>query len=385
MIYGWNVDNSQLMTSYSLTILWHERQRYLAAVLAVGFSALLVALQCGLVVGMLSFATLPIEMTKADIWVGGPALASMDLGTPIPERFIARLSTNPEVERCEVYLQAFTSWFRRDGTSELCMVTGSRLGSGALGAVDKLTPELRSRLAEPGAVVIDESDRGRLGVKGIGDVGEIAGRRVHVVGMVNGLRGLLGTRIFCSIQTARRLLDLKTNQTIFLLARCHTPSDASAVIRRLRAAYSDLSAYSSADFAWRTRIHWLTKTKAGIALGCAALLGLLVGAVITSQTLSAAAAASRREYAVLRALGIPRWRLGSLILVKSFWVGVIGTLFALPLAFVLGHAAEMLGVKVMLPAWLLLGTVAITMVMALASSLGALRQVQVLEPVTLLR
>ncbi len=371
--------------SYSLTILWHERQRYLAAVLAVAFSALLVSLQCGLVVGMLSFATLPIDYTHADIWVGGPALASIDLGTPIPERFVTRVAANPEVERCEVYVQAFSSWSRRDGTTELCMVTGSRLGNGSLGAVDKLTPELRSRLAEPGAVVIDESDSGRLGITGVGDVGEIAGRRVRVVGMVRGLRGLLGTRVFCSIETARRLLDLKTNQTIFFLARCRRATDPSVVVQRLRTSYSDMSAYTSADFAWHTRMHWLTKTKAGIALGCAAALGLLVGAVITNQTLSAAAAAAQREYAVLRALGIPRWRLGSLILAESFWVGVIGIVVALPFAFGLGEAAQVLGVKVTLPVWLLLGTIGITLLMALVSSVSALRLVHVLEPVQLLR
>jgi putative ABC transport system permease protein len=371
--------------SYSLTILWNERQHYLAAVLAVGFSVLLISLQCGLVVGMLSFATQTIDHTRADIWVGGPSLASIDLGTPIPESFVTRVVANPEVERCEVYLQAFSSWARRDGSTELCMVTGSRLGMGALGAVDKLTPELRSRLAEPGAVVIDETDCERLGVSGVGELGEIAGRRVRVVGLVRGLRGLLGTRVFCSIETARGLLGLKTNQTIFLLVRCRTPADARTVVERLRAAYSDLTAYTSADFAWRSRMHWLTKTKAGIALGCAALLGLLVGAVVTGQTLLAAAAAAQREYAVLRAQGIPRWRLGSLILVESFWVGMIGIILALPAAFVLGEGVQVLGVKVLLPAWLLGGTVAITLVMALASSVAALRLVRMLEPAMLLR
>jgi hypothetical protein len=58
---------------------------------------------------------------------------------------------------------------------------------------------------------------------------------------------------------------------------------------------------------------------------------------------------------------------------------------ALPLAFMLGEGAQVLGVKVMLPAWLLMGTVAITLLMALVSSVTALRVVHVLEPVTLLR
>jgi putative ABC transport system permease protein len=371
--------------SYSLTILWNERQRYLPAVVAVSFSAVLILLQCGLVVGMLSFASLPIDRTHADIWVGGPALTSVDAGTPIPESFLARVAAHPEVDRCEVYLQAFSSWSRRDGGTELCMVTGSRLGTGALGAMDNLTPELRGSLAEPGAVAIDESDCARLGVTRVGDLGEIAGRRVRVVGMVSGQRGLLGTRVFCSIETARQLLGLKPNQTIFVLARCRTPADAPTVVRRLRAAYPDLSAYTSAELSWRSRLHWLIKTKAGIALGCAAALGLVVGLVTTSQTLLAAAAAEQREYAVLRAQGISRWRLGSLIVAESFWVGVIGTVLALPIAFALGQGAEVLGLKVILPVWLLVSTVTSTLLMALASSLAAVRLVQRVEPVMLLR
>ena len=71
-------------------------------------------------------------------------------------------------------------------------------------------------------------------------------------------------------------------------------------------------------------MHWLITTKAGIAVGFTALLGLLVGAVVTSQTLYAATAASQREFATLRAMGIPKWRLKLNVLVQSFWVGLFG-------------------------------------------------------------
>ena len=84
------------------------------------------------------------------------------------------------------------------------------------------------------------------------------------------------------------------------------------------------SIFTRDQFSFQSRWHWLTKTKAGIALGCAALLGLLVGAVVTSQTLYAATAASLKEYAVLRAMGIPRWRMALTVLAQSFWVGVAG-------------------------------------------------------------
>src|SRR5205814_1959244 len=111
-------------------------------------------------------------------------------------------------------------------------------------------------------------------------------------------------------------------------------------------------------------MHWLFKTKAGIALGYAALLGLLVGGVVTSQTLYVATVASLREFALLRAMGIPRWRIAGLVLAQSFWIGVLG--------LVLGYAAlqgaqvlaDALGVSVLLPWKLQVATAVITMATA---------------------
>ena len=34
--------------------------------------------------------------------------------------------------------------------------------------------------------------------------------------------------------------------------------------------------------------------------------------------------AALREYAVLRALGIPRWRMAGLVMAQSLWVGLAG-------------------------------------------------------------
>src|SRR5438132_3343693 len=172
--------------SYALATLWHERQRYLAGVLAVAFSALLIALQCGLLMGLFSITSLPIDHTNADVWMGAPEVLSVDLGRPIRESYLARLAGQPEVERTEIYLQGFAYWAKPDGGTELCMVIGSRLAEDALGAVKELSPELRARLTQPEAIVVDESDLGRLGIKGVGDTAEVSGTRVKVVGLSGG-------------------------------------------------------------------------------------------------------------------------------------------------------------------------------------------------------
>jgi putative ABC transport system permease protein len=145
--------------SYSLSTLWYERQRFLPGVLAVGFSALLIALQCGLLLGLFSITSIPIDRSQADIWVGHPKVPSVDLGRPIPEAWMSYLAM-PEVERFEPYMEGFAYWDKPTGGMELCLVIGTRLGPDSLGAVNALTPAHRTALAEFGSVVMKASSAG---------------------------------------------------------------------------------------------------------------------------------------------------------------------------------------------------------------------------------
>ncbi len=310
--------------SYSLSTLWYERARFLPGVLAVAFSALLIALQCGLLLGLFSITSLPIDNTDADIWMGAPAVLSVDLGESIPCDYESYLANQPEVVRTETYMQGFSYWAKPGGGKELSMVIGSKLEPDSLGRVKKLTPDLCDKLTLPG-------------------------------------------------------------QTTYVLARCRSKDEARAVVDRMREQYHNLNVFTSDEFSLRSRMHWLTKTKAGIALGYAAALGLLVGAVVTYQTLSAATKASLREFAVLRALGIPRWRMAALVMSQSFWVGIIGVTLSLPAVYVLAVVADRLGVRVELRVDLLSAAAGITLVVALAAGLLALRALRQVEPATLLR
>src|SRR5438876_9672610 len=94
---------ARITMSYALATLWFERQRFLPGVLAVAFSALLIALQCGLLLGLFSITSLPIDETHADVWVGHPEVPSVDLGRPIAEAWKSYLAL-PEVERGAAYV-----------------------------------------------------------------------------------------------------------------------------------------------------------------------------------------------------------------------------------------------------------------------------------------
>ena len=92
---------------YSLKILWHGRNRFLPAVLAVSFSAVLIAVQLGVLLGTLAVTSKPIDHASAHIWVGIRDVPSIELGHPIPESWLFRLQAQPEVEDAEGYLYEF--------------------------------------------------------------------------------------------------------------------------------------------------------------------------------------------------------------------------------------------------------------------------------------
>jgi putative ABC transport system permease protein len=375
---------------YSLAIFLREFYRFLPAALAVTFSAVLIAVQCGVLLGFLAVSSRPIDRASADIWVGSRALVTLGFSDAIPEAWRDRLTAQPEITQVEPYYFGWSIWHRRSGATDQCYVIGSRLEEGALGAVPDQTAEIRRHLCKPGAVAVYDADLPLLGLEtGVGEVGEISGRRVEVVGrMAVGQKGAgIMPGVFTSLRTARILAPPEDDaeHVTYLLARCRDPRTSTLVARRLRWHYTDMTALTRDEFSLRTQLYWLTRTKAGLSLLFAALLGTVVGAVITSQTLYSAIISSLRQYAVLRALGIPRSRLRGLVLAQSLWVAIAGIALATPAIFGLSLAALKLGIDVLLPGWLLAATTVVAASMAIFSGLAVLPALRRAEPITLLR
>jgi putative ABC transport system permease protein len=376
--------------NYSLATLWHERPRFLPGIGAVAFSAVLIALQCGLLLGLFTITSIPVDHSSADVWVGSEKVLSVDLGRPLPMSMVSRIAGDDRVLAVEPCYNAYASLIKPDGGSELCIVIGCSLEDDSMGAVKELTPQMRDLLTEPNTIVIDESEKHRLGVRGVGDHVEINKTRVRIVGETKGLKSLAGPYAFCSRDTARHLLRNMTprGHVTYFLVRCRAPEDAESLAADLNKEYGehhDMTVMTSEQFSRHSRWHWLLKTKAGIALGYTALLGLLVGMVVTSQTLYAATTASAKEYAILLAMGIPRRKVTATVLVQSFWVGLFGVILSVPVVHGLAWLGRFLEVIIPLP-WSLLAIAAgVTLVMSMIAGLFALRSVRQIEPMSLLR
>jgi putative ABC transport system permease protein len=67
----------------------------------VAFSAVLIALQSGLLLGLFRITSIPVDNTRADVWVGSSEVLSVDLGRPIELTYLSRGAGDPRVDRIE--------------------------------------------------------------------------------------------------------------------------------------------------------------------------------------------------------------------------------------------------------------------------------------------
>ncbi len=377
------------MVALARQTLIHEWRRFLPAMIAVGFAGLLQLLQAALVLGIFGSASVYISGSSADLWVGYPGTQSVNLGRPIDSGVEMHLRMDPDVVRVEPYRWVDADWRGARGTGGVSVfVSGIDASPQGLMFEHVLSAELRARLNEVDAVVVDRADLENLGVS-IGDTAAINGRRVRVVGVTNGLRALGGVNVVTSLSTARQLDTSATlgDRLTYLVAKVRDPTQADAVAARLRGAtaFGSYDVWTAQNFAHRSQMYWMFDTGAGAGVLFLAAIVFLVGAVITSQTLVAAVIGSIREYATLNALGVGIGALRRIVMEQAFWVGALGLLGSTLVACVLFVLAGRYNVPVALSPVVAIACLALSMGLVLVSGLAAIRTLRHADPASLLR
>ena len=375
------------MVSLARSSLIYESRRYLAAILAVTFAGLLVLVQLALLLGMFGTVSLPVDRTSADLWIGFRDTQSVDLGRPVTRHADAVARMHPQVAKIERYGGLMADVRRADGAAVAIFVHLVDPQPGAMAFDGILTPTQRALLDEPDAIIIDVADQGKLGVA-LGSIVEINGRRARIAAIVSGIRAIGGATAIASHATGRRFdrsrIDEEPNYFLVKLVPGADPARVAAEIADT-GPVQRYSVWRAADLSLRSQLYWLLESGAGIGAGVASLLGLLVGAVITSQTLSGAILASLKEYATLRALGVPNAALRNVVLEQATWIGVLGLGLTAVLATLVAAAGHAGGVAMLFPSWLVFGTAGTVLCIALASGLVALRPLFRADPANLLR
>lgn len=383
----------------------------MAAVVALAFSGLLILAQVGIFVGIGKGFTAQIDRARADIMVLGPGAKAL-FGGPsgLPRRMIPLVYSHPEVtqvapldgsggrfqnilspeQQAKEEARAKSKGKGKPGgsarKSEFVNVTVIDAIPGYVTVPTDYTQSMIEALRRPYAIAVDETALKRLGVKK-GDRALYNGKTVYVAVVTKGYPNIIQPTLVMSRDTLRMLGEADTGQRVGpLMVEIQDPARAEIVAAQLnKKGDGKFRAWTRQELADANSGAMLDDQIIGIILGFSAFLGLLIGVIITWQTLRGAIMANIKEFASLRALGVSMGDLRNIVMELSFWVGIVGVLAAGLLTWLVSLIAVAGGVPMYFPP-MLIGIVAVFLVViAMLSgflSLGILKNSQ---PADLLR
>ena len=135
-----------------------------------------------------------------------------------------------------------------------------------------------------------------------------------------------------------------------------------------------------AEFRDRNLQQWLFNTGAGVALIGGALLGLIVGTVIVSQTLYSSTKDHLREYATLRALGSPAKYLYKVVITQAALCAIIGYVLGMFFAMMLVRASQDTAMQIVVSPFLAVGLFVLTVGMAAIAAAAAIVKIMDIDP-----
>jgi putative ABC transport system permease protein len=361
--------------------LLHDRLRFVATVVGIVFSIVLVTVQLGLYLGFGRIVTTMIDHASADLWIMPPGTKCFEDPSTLDERArFQALSINGVAQAAPVVI-GYADWRIPAGGTFPIFIVGSDLREGGLLPWNVVEGSVEA-LAIPGAVAVDRSYFDRLGVDGIGANAEIRGQKVEVRAVTNGIRSFTTTPyVFTTLDRARAFTGIAVNKATYFLVRVAPGADVESVRRRLKANLADVDVLTTAEFRDRSRSFWLFGTGAGFALFAGALLGLIVGTVIVAQTLYSSTKDHINEFATLRAIGSSSLYIHKVIICQALISAAIGFCLAAAIGLMVVAATADTALPIVMTPALTLVLFLLTLVMCVISAVAAIVQVTRIDPV----
>ncbi len=368
--------------------LLYDWRRFLPAVFAVAFSGVLIICQGALLLGIVGVNSLYVTASRADFWTGFRGTQSVELGRTIMADAVSNLYSDKGIANVEAFLLGSGDWRRTGSGGVSVTIVGIDVNAGALALARVVPSTLRNALKEPDTVVVDEGDSDKLDIKS-GETAEISGRKVRVIGLIRGLRGLGGVNIVTSLDTAialDRTLPSSGGATYYLSRAA--PAEAETTILERLNKYSispSIETWKADDLAAISTNYMLMESGAGIAFVFATLIALFIGALITSQTLLSAVAGNVPQYATLRALGVSFGDIRVIVIEQAAWVGIFGFILSFSVSLIISTFAEIFSIPYDLRLTTILGASVALLLVAIFACVIAIQRLRETDPATLLR
>jgi len=313
--------------------LTHDRKRLALAVGGIGFAVLLMFMQLGFRGAMFDSSLALPKAFDADIVLLSPQRYTISVRQKFPRRYLELAESSPVTDKAyPLYFENFLSNWKLEGKA---VGPSIRVLAFDPKSVPLHLPELANLaplLAAPDTVVFDRKSKAQYGDLKVGDVAELHGHRVRVVGDVS-----LGTdfaddgTVFCSDRTFSAVFydtpysPESLEDLDFGLIRLKPGVDLAEARDALDALLPpQVSVFTKQQFLDFELKFWNTATPIGYVFFLGTAMGFIVGTIICYQILFADVADHLREFATLKAMGYRSSYFILLVLQESLWLSLLG-------------------------------------------------------------
>jgi len=362
----------------------HDRVRFLATIVGIGFAVFLMVFQGSLLFGFSRAASKLVDVTDSDLWITARGVLCFDFSAPLSRRLLEIAESAPGVERVSRMVVSYAEYRSGDGKHHAVALIGADPDVGDRFPVPYVAG---ARVAlEPDSVLIDQSNAEQLEVTALPVDVEINKHRARVLRKVTGFSSFVGSPyVFTSYSNAVKYLGIRPEDSMYILLRLKPGSSTLGVKRFLQTRLPEVDIWTHDEFSAQSRTYWLTQTGAGGGILVAAILGFLVGLVVVSQTMYATTMEHLEEFATLKALGASKWFVVRIVLSQALICGVTGCLLGLLATFPAIDAARQAIPWIKTPWWLPAGVWIPTLAMCAIAANLSIRAALKVEPARVFR
>lgn len=367
------------MLHLAVANLVQNKTRLLISTGGVGLALTLVLFFGAIFQGAEDRLTVYIDHAGADIWVSQEGVRTMHMSeSAIPIAVVDQVKAVPGVAEAVPVLYT-SDILQANGKQNIAYVfglpTNAPLGSAWKIAKGKAAPG-------PGEILIDRAIAGQLGV-GVGDKVTAIGQQLTVAGLTSGTSTIASAVSFVRFDdfAAMRGGDVAS----YVLVKVSPGESVAVVTDRIANSINGVTVQTKQQFAANER-ELVTDMMADL-ISIMNDAGYLTGLAVVVLTIYIATVVRRREYGVLKAMGVRNARLFQVVVVQALLTAAIGFLtgigITLLLSLVIPNVNELL-VLTLSTASLVQVAIVSTILAGVAALLPAW-QLARLEPVAIIR
>lgn len=379
------------MFGVALRMLFGDRTKYLAILLGVTLTSLVITQQGAIFIGLMSrtFALIT-DMGDPDIWVMDPKVAYVDDTKPMQDTELYRVRGVEGVAWAAPLFKGTTRARMADGTFQNCVLIGIDDATLTGGPPSMVSGKLQN-LLQADSILVDSygattkfahtRDDGTTAPLAVGDTIELNDKRGVAVGISNNRRTFQSQpTVYTTYSRARNYAPRERKTLHFVLVKASPGVDHAELCDRI-SRVTGLAAYQRDEFKWKTVSYFIENTGIPINFGIAVGLGFVIGVLITGFMFYSFTIDNLRYFGTLKAMGASDNRLLSMVILQALVVAVFGFGIGVGLATLFGtFASRNTTLAFSLPWQLVFVSGAAVMLISVISAMVSMRQVLKLEP-----